>query len=103
MKENPGSHFKLMSMAGQMMLIQVFPLERYYPIATFPRLISPHTAYTATSLLYITYSKSKPPGRMVLQTGKARLWVEQRGSGSLVVCHNLQCLTRSLANLKMDC
>ena len=102
MKENPGSHFKLMSMAGQMMLIQVFPLERYYPIATFPRL-SPQIVYTDTSLLHITCSRSKPPGRMVLQTGKARLWIQQRGSGSLVVCHGLHCLTRNLADLKMDC
>ena len=38
MKERPGSHFKLMFMAGQMMLRHLFPLERCYPIATFPRL-----------------------------------------------------------------
>lgn len=90
-----------MSMAGQMMLIEVFLLERYYPIATIPRL-SLQTAHTATSPFYITCSRSKSPLRMVLQTGKTRLWVQQKGSGVLVVYHDIQCLMR-LANLDMDC
>lgn len=79
---------KLMSMAGQMMLIQAFPLERFYPTASFPRL-NPPTAYTATSLLCIACSRSKPPGRMVVQTGTERL-VRQRGSGALAVHHDTQ-------------
>lgn len=88
MKERPGSHFKLMFMADQMMLRQVFPLKRYYHIATFPRL-SLQIAHTSTSHLYITCSRSKPFGKMMLQTGKARLRVQQLGFGALVVCHNI--------------
>ena len=72
-----------------------FPLERLSPpIVTFPRL-SPRTAYTATSLLSITCSRSTRPEHVVAQTGKAKPWVQQRGSGSLALCHDLQCLTRN--------
>lgn len=88
-------------MAGQMMLTEIFSLEKYYPIAIIPRL-SLQTAHIATSHFYITCSRSKSPGRMVLQTGKTILWVQQKGSGVLVVCHEIQCLMR-LANLEMDC
>lgn len=54
-----------------MMLRHVFPLERCYPIATFPRL-SLQTAHTAT----YKDIKANLLGKWVLQAGKARLWVQ---------------------------
>lgn len=101
MKERPGSHFKLIFMAGQMMLIQCFPQKGFILLPLFQGL----TLKLLMSLLLfftsITCSRSKPPGRTVLQTGKTRLQGQQRGSSTLVVCHNLQYLTRRLANLEM--
>lgn len=98
MKERPGSHFKLIFMAGQMMLIQCFPQKGFVLLLPFQGL-----ALKLFKLLLLFFISSVQ-GPNLLEEWCYRLENQTvRAAKGLQCssCHNLQHLTKRLANLEM--
>lgn len=90
MKERPGSHFKLMSMAG------IIPLLPFQGLAL------------EVLILLLLFLTSTVLGANLLEKRWYRLEKQDCGYSkgalcALVVCHDIQHLMRRPANLEMDC